>query len=137
MSGKKVYTDWSAFPANVQFALSEETPRRLIRKAHALGGQPFEDLVVNLLSVPGFSYLRRVMGLMDAVRGYRFEEVEAASAIAATLPKPVTTQLFRHMLQNVRTQDSAPLEGLPLSSETESYMRPAAYFLKEGGEARG
>ena len=135
LTGKKYYTDLSAFSPTVQFALAEETPRRLVRKAHALGGTPFEDLVVGLLSVPGFSYLRRVMGLLDTVKGYRFEEVEAAATIALTLEKPVTTHLFRHMLQNVRTQQAVPLEGLPLSSETESYMRPAAYFLQEGGEA--
>ena len=139
LTGKKIYTDWSAFPANVEFALSEETPRRLIRKAHALGGKPFQDLVVNLLSVPGFSYLRRVMGLMDTVKGYSFQQVEAAATIAMTLDKPVTTHLFRHMLQNACKQEAeADLqEGLPLSAQTESFMRPAAYFLREGGEAHG
>jgi hypothetical protein len=76
---KKVYIDLNDFPSTVQFALSEETPRRLIKKARQTGGKAFEELVVGLLSVPGFSYLRRAMGLRDLVKGYRFEVVEAAA----------------------------------------------------------
>lgn len=129
--GKTVYTDLEDFPASVQVALSEETPRRLIRQAFEAGGTPFKELVVGLLSVPGFSYLRRVMGLREAVKGYTFAIVERAARVALTLDKPVTTRLFKHMLESMRTeeQQSASCDGLPLSEETERFMRPASYFL--------
>ena len=134
---KKVYIDLNDFPSTVQFALSEETPRRLIKKARQTGGKAFEELVVGLLSVPGFSYLRRAMGLRDLVKGYRFEVVEAAASVALTLEKPITTHLFKHMLETVRKaeDDAALLEGLPLSEQTESFMRSANYFRQEGARA--
>jgi transposase len=139
LTNEKVYIDWEDFPSTVEFALSEETPRRLIRKARETGGQAFEELVIGLLSVPGFSYLRRAIGLRELVKGYRFEVVEAAATVALTLGKPVTTHLFKHMLETVRkAEDEAVLlEGLPLSEQTESFMRSADYFLQEGARASG
>jgi transposase len=129
--GKATYTDWNDFPAKVQFALSEKTPRWLIRSARESGGAPFQQLVMNLLSVPGFSYLRRVMGLRETVQGYSREVVEQAATLALTLDRPITTHLFRHMLEAIRKEhDEAPLmEGLPLSQGTESFMRGADYFF--------
>lgn len=128
--GKTRYTDLEDFPSTVQFALSEETPRRLIRQARTRGGEPFAQLVTGLLSVPGFSYLRRVQGLHQTAKGYPFEVVEAAAKLALTLEKSVNTHLFKHMLEQVRQeqQESPSLEGLPLSAETESFMRTADYF---------
>ncbi len=139
MTGEKVYIDWEDFPSTVAFALSEETPRRLINKARHCGGSAFEDLVVGLLSVPGFSYLRRVMGLMNLVTGYRSEVVEAAAKLALTVENPISTHLFKHMLESVRKQEeeSTLVQGLPLSDETESFMRPAEYFIREGGRING
>ena len=136
---RKVYIDWNDFPSTVEFALSEETPRRLIRKARETGGKAFEDLVIGLLSVPGFSYLRRVMGLRELVKGYPFEVVEAAATLALTLDKPITTHLFKHMLESLRKQEdeAALVEGLPLSEQTESFMRSADYFIREGARASG
>lgn len=139
LTKEKVYIDWEDFPSTVQFALSEETPRRLIRKARETGGKAFEDLVIGLLSVPGFSYLRRVIGLRELVKGYRFEVVEAAATIALTLEKPITTHLFKHMLESLRKEQDevALVEGLPLSEETEGFMRSADYFIQEGASVNG
>ena len=94
---------------------------------------------MGLLSVPGFSYLRRVMGLMNLVTGYRSEVVEAAAKLALTVENPISTHLFKHMLESVRKQEeeSVLVEGLPLSDETESFMRPAEYFIREGGRING
>jgi transposase len=139
VAGKTTYTDWNDFPATVQFALSEKTPRWLIRSAREAGGEAFQQLVTNLLSVPGFSYLRRVMGLRQAVQGYSVEVVEQAAKLALKLDRPIHTHLFRHMLESIRKeQEEAPsLEGLPLSDTTESFMRSADYFFRsdDGREA--
>jgi hypothetical protein len=133
IAGKTTYTDWNDFPATVQFALSEKTPRWLIRSARETGGEPFAELVRGLLSVPGFSYLRRVMGLRESVKGYSVELVERAARCALTLDRPITTALFRHMLESLRREQelASSLEGLPLSQTTESFMRSADYFLKD------
>ena len=137
--GKTTYTDWNDFPATVQFALSEKTPRWLIRTARETGGEAFAELVTGLLSVPGFSYLRRVLGLRDTVKGYSFEVVEQAAKCALKLDRPINTHLFRHILESIRREhEEAPsLEGLPLSETTESFMRSADYFQSqaEGREA--
>lgn len=134
--GQKRYTDWEDFPATVQFALSEETPRRLVRQARERGGEPFAELVTGLLSVPGFSYLRRVQGLQQTAKAYRFEIVEVAARLALTLEKPVNTHLFKHMCERIRTEwdEAVSFEGLPLSAETESFMRPPDYFLQHPEE---
>jgi len=131
--GKTTYTDWNDFPATVQFALSEKTPRWLIRTARETGGEAFAELVTGLLSVPGFSYLRRVLGLRDTVKGYSVEVVEQAAKCALKLDRPINTHLFRHILESIRrAQQEAPsLEGLPLSETTESFMRSADYFLSQ------
>lgn len=133
VAGKTTYTDWNDFPATVQFALSEKTPRWLIRTARETGGEAFAQLVTGLLSVPGFSYLRRVLGLRDAVKGYSFEVVEHAAKRALSLDGPINTHLFRHMLESIRKeqQEAPSLEGLPLSQTTESFMRSADYFRRE------
>lgn len=129
--GKTTYTDWNDFPASVQFALSEKTPRWLIMSARQIGGEAFAELVRSLLSVPGFSYLRRVMGLRDLARTYSPGLVAQAATLALSLDRPITTALFRHMLESFRKdqEQAASLEGLPLSEATESYMRSADYFL--------
>jgi transposase len=133
IAGKTTYTDWNDFPSTVQFALSEKTPRWLIQSARASGGEPFEELVKGLLSVPGFSYLRRVMGLRQLVKGYSTDIVAQAARLALSLQRPITTPLFRHMLESLRKdkEQSTSLEGLPLSEMTESFMRSADYFLRE------
>ena len=79
------------------------------------------------------------MGLRDLVKGYRFEVVEAAASVALTLEKPITTHLFKHMLETVRKEQDevALVEGLPLSDQTESFMRSADYFIQEGARASG
>jgi hypothetical protein len=130
MPGQTTYTDREDFPATVQFALSEKTPRWLIKTAREAGGAAFEQLVTDLLSVPGFSYMRRVLGLRDVAKGYSVEVVEHAAKRALVLDKPINTHLFRHMLESVRKeqQEDASLEGLPLSQTTESFMRSADYF---------
>lgn len=131
VAGKTTYTDWTDFPATVQFALSEKTPQWLIRSAREAGGEAFQQLVTSLLSVPGFSYLRRVMGLRQTAAGYRVEIVEQAAALALKLDRPIDTHLFRHMLESIRKQqdEASALEGLPLSETTESFMRSADYFF--------
>jgi len=131
--GKTTYTDWNDFPATVQFALSEKTPRWLIKTARETGGEAFAQLVTGLLSVPGFSYLRRVLGLRDVVKGYSVEVVEHAANRALALDKPINTHLFRYMLESIRKeqQEAPSLEGLPLSETTESFMRSADYFLSQ------
>jgi hypothetical protein len=133
IQGKTIYTNWNDFPATVQFALSEKTPRWLISSARDIGGEPFAQLVTGLLSVPGFSYLRRVMGLRELAKTYRPELVAQAARLALSLERPVTTVLFRHMLESLRKDQEqvASLEGLPLSETTESYMRTADYFLNQ------
>ena len=130
MPGQTTYTDREDFPATVQFALSEKTPRWLIKTAREAGGAAFEQLVTDLLSVPGFSYMRRVLGLRDVAKGYGVDVVEHAAKRALALDKPINTHLFRHMLESVRKeqQEDASLEGLPLSQTTESFMRSADYF---------
>jgi transposase len=135
-AGKTTYTDWNDFPATVQFALSEKTPRWLIRRAREAGREPFAELVTGLLSVPGFSYLRRVMGLREVARPYSVDLVERAARLALTLDRPITTSLFRHLLESLsRDQDQADcLEGLPLSQTTESFMRSADYFTSRQQE---
>jgi hypothetical protein len=92
--------------------------------------------VTGLLSVPGFSYLRRVMGLREVAKGYSIDLVERAARLALTLDRPITTPLFRHMLESLRREQeqTASLEGLPLSQTTESFMRSADYFTSSGGE---
>jgi hypothetical protein len=134
--GKTTYTDWDDFPPTVQFALAEKTPRWLIRSARDSGGEPFAELVTTLLSVPGFSYMRRVMGLRDLARGYSVELVEKAARRALRLERPITTGLFRHMLESLRREqdEMASREGLPLSATTESFMRAPTYFLREEQE---
>jgi transposase len=129
-AGKTIYTDWNDFPTTVQFALSEKTPRWLIQTARETGGEPFAELVRGLLSVPGFSYLRRVMGLREVAKPYSVDLVERAARLALTLDRPITTALFRHMLESLRREQdqAASLEGLPLSQTTESFMRSADYF---------
>jgi hypothetical protein len=133
IAGKTTYTDWNDFPANVQFALSEETPRWLIRSARDSGGEPFAELVKNLLSVPGFSYLRRVMGLREAVKGYSPDLVEQAARLALSLDRPITVPLLRSMLESLRREKelAASLEALPVSDTTESFMRRADYFFRD------
>jgi transposase len=136
--GQKRYTDWEDFPSTVRFALSEETPRRLVRDARRTGGEAFAELVSGLLSVPGFSYLRRVQGLEKAARDYPFAAVQEAARLALTLEGPVNTHQFAHMLERIRQeQEEAPrFEGLPLSEATESFMRTADYFLQAPEEKR-
>jgi transposase len=131
--GQTIHTDDEDFPATVQFALSEKTPRWLIRTARESGGAAFEELVTGLLSVPGFSYMRRVLGLRDVAKGYSFEVVEHAAKRALALDKPINTHLFRHMLESIRReqQEAPSLEGLPLSQTTESFMRSADYFRSQ------
>jgi transposase len=136
VEGKTTYTDWDDFPPTVQFALSEKTPRWLIKSARETGGEPFAELVTGLLSVPGFSYLRRVLGLRNCSKDYSVDVVKQAATLALQLDRPITTQLFRHMLESIhREKQEAPsLEGLPLSATTESFMRSAEYFLPEAQE---
>jgi hypothetical protein len=129
--GKTTYTDWEDFPPTVQFALSEKTPRWLIKSARETGGEPFAELVTGLLSVPGFSYLRRVLGLNHCVKGYSVAVVTQAATLALQLDRPITTQLFQHMLESIHNErhEAPSLDGLPLSATTESFMRSADYFL--------
>jgi hypothetical protein len=83
--------------------------------------------------VPGFSYMRRVLGLRDVAKGYSVEVVEHAAKRALALDKPINTHLFRHMLESIRKeqQEAPSLEGLPLSQTTESFMRSADYFRSQ------
>lgn len=128
--GQATYTDWKDFPSSIQFALSEKTPQRLIRSARQMGGAAFGELVTGLLSVPGFSYLRRVIGLRETARSYTFPVVERASRRALALDRPITTHLFRQMLESIKREEQEELlqEGLPMSQTTESFMRSADYF---------
>ena len=122
--------DREDFPATVQFALSEKTPRWLIKTAREAGGAAFEQLVTDLLSVPGCQALVARSIESEVAKGYGVDVVEHAAKRALALDKPINTHLFRHMLESVRKeqQEDASLEGLPLSQTTESFMRSADYF---------
>ena len=136
--GQTTYTDYEDFPATVEFAPLGKTPRWLIRTARESGGVAFEQLVTDLLSVPGFSYMRRVLGLRDVAKGYSFGVVEHAAKRALALDKPINTHLFRHML-GVHPQRTAggSFSGRSAAVTDNGKLHAFGRLLPQPGRRRG
>ncbi len=120
-------TDWSDFPPNVQHALDGGLPRLLCMKARHIGIH-FETLITQILSLHAFMNLRRAQGLVTLAAHYPREIVETAAERALTLRSPIAYKSFKHILEALMRDQTAPDEELQLSLETQSFVRSMEYF---------
>jgi len=115
--------DPSDFPENVQLMLGEQAIQNLIARAAAIGPH-FKQLILNVLTPHAKLNYRRALGLLNFSPKYSAALLEATAQIA--IPNQVyPPRLFKRLLEKLRT----PEEPLPISAETQEFIRPAEYFL--------
>jgi len=126
-------SDWSDFPSNVQHALDTGLPRLLCIKARHIG-LAFETLITQILSPHAFINLRRAQGLVSLAAHYPHQIVETAAERALSCRSRIGYKTFKHILEALMRDHSAPTDELELSLQTESFVRPVEYFIHHTGD---
>lgn len=111
------------FPENVQLMLGEDAIQKLIARAAVIGPH-FKQLLLSVLTPHAKLNFRRALGLLNFFPKYSTAHLEQAAQIA--IPNQIyVPQLFKRLLEKLRT----PEEPLPLSAETQEFVRSAEYFV--------
>jgi len=111
------------FPENVQLMLGEHAIQTLLARAAAIG-PAFKQLLVRVLEPHAKLNFRRALGLLNFYPKYPTALLEAAAEVAMA-NQIFVPQLFKRLLEKL----AAPQEPLPLSAETQEFVRPAEYFI--------
>lgn len=119
------HTDLSNFPKNIQAALDEGMPLYLQEEAGKIGPR-FRACIRGVLQINAFVNMRRAQGLLATTKTWDPVIVEAASQYVIDHRMHVTPQSFKQLLRKIEQQASH--QSLPLSAETESFIRPLQYF---------
>jgi hypothetical protein len=119
------HTDLSNFPANIQAALDEGMPMYLQQEAGRIGPL-FRACIRTVLQINAFINMRRAQGLVSTAKTFDPALVETASRYVIDHRIQPTPQTFKQLLLKIEQQATQP--SLPLSAETESFIRPPQYF---------
>ena len=123
-------TDPADFPPNMQHAINRGLPRLLIEKAGGIG-KNFQMLIRNVLEPHAFLNLRRAQGLLSLVEKYEPERIEEAAHIAAFHDGAITPKHFQNILHRLQENHREGTPQLPLSSETQTFIRSDNYYTQQ------
>lgn len=122
-------TDRNDFPENLQVVLDQGFPRFLQDKAAKIGPS-FARLVRDILTPHAYMNMRRAQGLLTIAEAYPGELIErsARGITPAEVKSPKHFRAFVEKLRSIEDEEAHAAAGLPLSEETQSFVRPADYF---------
>lgn len=135
ITGRFRTTDFSDFPENVQAALdTSRLHKSLLERAERVG-PTFHQMIRELLEEHAFINLRRAQGLLAAAEEGR-SPLAVECAVRALLAHGVkaTPAVLRHVLTRLAAEETTR-RTLPLSPETQDFIRDASYFIHTGEEA--
>lgn len=121
-------TDPTDFPENMQYALNTGLPRLLIEKAGGIGAN-FKELIIQTLQPHAFLNLRRAQGLLCLAEKYEPELIDEAARIATFYDGTTTPKHFKNIIARLRQQQTE--YQLPLSTETQSFVRSDTYYVQQ------
>ncbi|MBI5569448.1 MAG: IS21 family transposase [Desulfomonile tiedjei] len=122
-------TDRKDFPENLQVVLDRGFPRFLQDKAAEVGPS-FARLVRGILTPHAFMNMRRAQGVLTISEAYPRELIErsARGLTPAEVKSPKHFRAFVEKLCSIEDEEARTATGVPLSEETQSFVRPAGYF---------
>jgi transposase len=135
ITGRLRTTDFTDFPVNVQAALdTSRLHKSLLERAERIG-PTFLQLIRELLEEHAFLNLRRAQGLVAAAEEER-SPVAVECAVRALIGHgvKVTPVMLRHVLTRLAAEETASAT-VPLSPETQAFVRDPSYFIHTGEEA--
>lgn len=116
--------DRNDFPENIQLMLEEQAVQHLLERAAAIGPQ-FKQFLLEVLSPHAKLNYRRALGLLNFTSKYSTALLEAAAPVAISHQLHIPKQ-FERVLEKLKIQEQTPL---PISAETQEFLREAEYFI--------
>jgi transposase len=135
ITGRFRTTDFADFPANVQAALDTSRLHKSVLERAERIGPTFHQVIRELLDEHAFLNLRRAQGLLAAA-----EEEHAPRAVECAIQAllahgvKATPAVLRHVLTRLAAEETAG-GVLPISPETQAFVRDASYFIHTKEEA--
>ena len=120
-------TDPADFPQNMQYALDKGLPRKLIENA-GLVGNNFKELLTKVLRPHAYINLRRAQGLLSIIKKYDTAHFEEAAEINFFYDGSIIPKHFKQIIERVIEKQNELTLKLPLSVETQSFVRPDDYY---------
>jgi len=121
-------TDINDFPENMRHRLDTGMPLYLRNQAHAITSE-FEKLITKILTPNAYINLRRAQAIVCLAKNYPVDVIKLASVTALDNYSTVHPKLFKSIIEKHQEIINGTLDGkLPLSLETESFVRDTNYF---------